>query len=191
MLRKGSSNPLFPFATPASSPVITLLTLGLVISLSSASSLCADVSSAPLLGEMYTAMGIVFFLSSHSNESPLFCLELVRLFAKKGNSLSLRCSYSVIANIRKLQHFIWCKMVSWIRCQPIIRGNSDQSIIKVGRTEMMNDFSRKMIRVWLKKLQLNDSGEYHLESHFQGRNKLLNRTMLEVLGELIKELMIF
>lgn len=80
-------------------------------------------------------------------------------------------------------------MVSQIRCQPIIRGNSDQSIVKVGRTEMMNDFSWKMIRVWLKKLRLNDSGEYHLES--QGRNKLLNRIVLEVLGELIKELMIF
>lgn len=56
---------------------------------------------------------------------------------------------------------------------------------------MMNDFSCKMIRVWLKKLQLNDSEEYNLESHFQGRNKLLNRIMLEILGELIKELMIF
>lgn len=54
---------------------------------------------------------------------------------------------------------------------------------------MMNDFTRKMIRVWLKNLQLNDSGEYHLESHFQGRNKLLKRIMLKVLGELIKELM--
>ncbi|KAM6114460.1 LOW QUALITY PROTEIN: uncharacterized protein FYN12_012010, partial [Phoenicopterus ruber ruber] len=104
--------------------------------------------------------------------------ELVRLFAKMGNSLSLHCSYSV-SNIGKLQHFIWCKMVSQIRCQPIIRGNSDQSIAKVGRTEMMNDFSWKMI-VWLKKLRLNDSGEYHLESRFQGRNKLLNRIMLEV-----------
>lgn len=82
-------------------------------------------------------------------------------------------------------------MVPWIRCQPISRGNSDQSIVKVGRTEMMNDFSCKMIRVWLKKLQLNDSEEYNLESHFQGRNKLLNRIMLEILGELIKELMIF
>lgn len=54
---------------------------------------------------------------------------------------------------------------------------------------MMNDFSWKMIRVWLKKLQLNDSGEYHLESRFQGRNKLLKRIMLKVLGELIKELL--
>ncbi|CAM9838953.1 unnamed protein product [Bubo scandiacus] len=93
------------------------------------------------------------------------------------------CPASALTNIRKLQCFIWCKMVSQIRCQPIIRGNSDQSIVKIGRTEMMNDFSWKMIRVWLKKLQLNDSGEYHLESHFQGRNKLLNRIMLEVLGE--------
>uniref|UniRef100_A0A8B9QKQ0 Immunoglobulin domain-containing protein n=1 Tax=Apteryx owenii TaxID=8824 RepID=A0A8B9QKQ0_APTOW len=109
--------------------------------------------------------------------------EPVRLFAKIGNSLYLHCSYSVIVNIRKHQHFTWCKMVSRIRCQPIIRGNSDQSIVKVGRTEMMNDFSQKMIRVWLKKLQFNDSGEYHLESHFQGRNKPLKRIMLEVLGE--------
>ncbi|KAM6333151.1 LOW QUALITY PROTEIN: uncharacterized protein FN964_014180, partial [Alca torda] len=76
-----------------------------------------------------------------------------------------------------------CKMVSQIRCHPIIRGNPDQSIVKVGRTEMMNDFARRMIRVWLQKLRLNDSGEDHLESHFQGRNKLLNRIMLEVLGE--------
>ncbi|KAM7082399.1 LOW QUALITY PROTEIN: natural cytotoxicity triggering receptor 2, partial [Ciconia maguari] len=106
--------------------------------------------------------------------------EPVRLFAKKKESLSLHCSYSV-SKIRKLQHFIWCKMVSQIRCQPIIRGNPDQSIVKVGRTEMMNDFSWKMIRVWLKKLRLNDSG-YHLESHFHRRNKLLNRIMLEVLA---------
>ncbi|KAM9217473.1 LOW QUALITY PROTEIN: trem-like transcript 1 protein, partial [Leptosomus discolor] len=116
--------------------------------------------------------------------------ELVRLFKKKGNSLSVHCSYYVIANVRKLQHFIWCKTVSQIRCQPIIRGNSDQSIIKVGRTEMMNDFSWKMIRVWLKKLQLNDSGEYRLENHFQRRNKLLNRIMLEVLGETLYALMV-
>ncbi|NXK55898.1 NCTR2 protein, partial [Chauna torquata] len=109
--------------------------------------------------------------------------EPVMLFAKEGKSLFLHCSYSVIANIGKLQHFTWCKMVSRARCQPIIRGNADQSIIIVGRTEMMNDFSWKMIRVWLKKLQLNDSGEYHLESHFQGRNKLLKRIMLKVLGE--------
>lgn len=54
---------------------------------------------------------------------------------------------------------------------------------------MMNDFSWKMIRMWLKKLQLNDSGEYRLESHLQGRNKLLRRIVLKVLGELIKELM--
>ncbi|XP_062451127.1 uncharacterized protein LOC134150948 [Rhea pennata] len=109
--------------------------------------------------------------------------EPVKLFAKKGSSLSLHCSYSMIDNIRKLQYFTWCKMVTRIRCQPIIRGNSDQSILKVGRTEMMNDFSWKMIRVRLKKLQFNDSGEYHLESHFQGRNKPLKRIMLEVLGE--------
>uniref|UniRef100_A0A8B9D6A3 Immunoglobulin V-set domain-containing protein n=1 Tax=Anser cygnoides TaxID=8845 RepID=A0A8B9D6A3_ANSCY len=110
-------------------------------------------------------------------------LQPVTIFAKKGKSLFLHCSYSVTANVGKLQHFMWCKMVSRARCQPIIRANADQSIIKVGRTEMMNDFTRKMIRVWLKNLQLNDSGEYHLESHFQGRNKLLKRIMLKVLGE--------
>ncbi|XP_010216107.1 PREDICTED: uncharacterized protein LOC104570761 [Tinamus guttatus] len=109
--------------------------------------------------------------------------EPVRLFAKEGSNLSLHCSYSVIGNIRKLPHLTWCKMESPIRCQPIIRGNTDQSIVKEGRTEMMNDLSWKMIRVWLKKLQSNDSGEYHLESHFQGRNKPLKRIMLEVLGE--------
>ncbi|POI30992.1 hypothetical protein CIB84_005257 [Bambusicola thoracicus] len=107
--------------------------------------------------------------------------ETVTVFAKKGKSLFLHCSYSVTVNIREL--FIWCKMVSRIRCQPIIRGNADQSIVKAERTEMMNDFSWKMIRVWLKKLQLNDSGEYHLESRFQGRNKLLKRIVLKVLGE--------
>ncbi|XP_035202655.1 trem-like transcript 1 protein isoform X1 [Oxyura jamaicensis] len=109
--------------------------------------------------------------------------EPVMIFAKKGKSLFLHCSYSVTVNVGKLQHFMWCKMVSRARCQPIIRANADLSIIKVGRTEMMNDFSWKMIRVWLKNLQLNDSGEYHLESHFQGRNKLLKRIMLKVLGE--------
>ncbi|XP_068515823.1 trem-like transcript 1 protein [Anas acuta] len=109
--------------------------------------------------------------------------EPVIIFAKKGKSLFLHCSYSVTINVGKLQHFLWCKMVSRATCQPIIRANTDQSIIKVGRTKMTNDFSWKMIRVWLKNLQLNDSGEYHLESHFQGRNKLLKRIMLEVLGE--------
>ncbi|EOA93333.1 hypothetical protein Anapl_17696, partial [Anas platyrhynchos] len=108
--------------------------------------------------------------------------EPVIIFAKKGKSLFLHCSYSVTINVGKLQHFLWCKMVSRVTCQPIIRANTDQSIIKVGRTKMTNDFSWKMIRVWLKNLQLNDSGEYHLESHFQGRNKLLKRIMLEVLA---------
>ncbi|NXL93473.1 TRML1 protein, partial [Alectura lathami] len=108
--------------------------------------------------------------------------EPVVLFAKRGKSLFLHCSYSMTVHTGKLQHFIWCKMVSQNRCQPVIRGNADQSTAKAGRTEMMNDFSQKMIRVWLKKLQLNDSGEYHLESHFQGRNKLLKRITLKVLG---------
>lgn len=80
-------------------------------------------------------------------------------------------------------------MVSQIRCQHSLRGNSDPSIPKVGRTEVMYDFSWKIIRVGLKKLQLNDSGEFHPKTHFQERNKLLNRVMLEVLGKLIKELM--
>lgn len=56
---------------------------------------------------------------------------------------------------------------------------------------MMNEFSWNMIRVQLRELQLNDSGEDHLRSHFQGRNKLRNSIELEVWGELIKELMIF
>ncbi|NXE50243.1 PIGR protein, partial [Casuarius casuarius] len=110
--------------------------------------------------------------------------EPVKLFAKTGNSLSLHCSYSVTDDIRKHQHFTWCKMVSSIKCQPIISSNSDQSIVKVGRTEMMNDFSGKMIRVWLKKLQFNDSGEYHLESRVEGRNKPLKRIVLEVCASL-------
>ncbi|XP_010722615.1 uncharacterized protein LOC100540438 isoform X2 [Meleagris gallopavo] len=109
--------------------------------------------------------------------------EPVTVFAKKGKSLFLHCSYSVTINIGELQHFIWCKMVSQITCQPVIRGNADQSIVKAGRTEMMNDFSWKMIRMWLKKLELNDSGEYRLASHVQGRNKLLRRIVLKVLGE--------
>lgn len=56
---------------------------------------------------------------------------------------------------------------------------------------MMNEFSWNMIRVQLRKLQPNDSGEVHLRSHFQGRNKLRNSIKLEVWGELIKGLMIF
>uniref|UniRef100_A0A8C3C0M3 Immunoglobulin domain-containing protein n=1 Tax=Cairina moschata TaxID=8855 RepID=A0A8C3C0M3_CAIMO len=110
-------------------------------------------------------------------------MEPVIIFAKKGKSLFLHCSYSVTINVGKLQYFLWCKMVSRDICQHIISANIDQGIIKVGRTEMTNDFPWKMIRVWLQNLQLNDSGEYHLESHFQGRNKLLKRIMLEVLGE--------
>ncbi|XP_048782281.1 uncharacterized protein LOC125684291 isoform X1 [Lagopus muta] len=108
--------------------------------------------------------------------------EPVTVFAKKGKSLFLHCSYSAPINTGELQHFIWCKMVSQITCHPIIRGNADQSIVKAERTEMMNDFSWKMIRMWLKKLQLNDSGEYRLESHLQGRNKLLRRIVLKVLA---------
>ncbi|XP_010005413.1 PREDICTED: uncharacterized protein LOC104397168 [Chaetura pelagica] len=99
------------------------------------------------------------------------------------NTSSWKLLHNTASQIRKLQHFIWCKTVTQIRCQPVIRDNSDQGIIKVGKTEMINDFSWKIIRVWLKKLLLNDSGEYNLESCFQGRNKLLNRSMLEVLGE--------
>lgn len=56
---------------------------------------------------------------------------------------------------------------------------------------MMNEFSWNMIRVQLRKLQLNDSGEDQLGSHFQGRNKLRNSIKLKVWGELIRELMIF
>ncbi|XP_027515718.1 uncharacterized protein LOC113954946 [Corapipo altera] len=52
-----------------------------------------------------------------------------------------------------------------------------------GGTGMMNEFSWKMIRVWPRKLQLNDSGEYQLETYFQGRNKPRNSTKLEVLEE--------
>ncbi|XP_015740859.1 uncharacterized protein LOC107324920 isoform X2 [Coturnix japonica] len=107
--------------------------------------------------------------------------EPVTVLAKKGKSLFLHCSYSVTVNVGELQHFIWCRMVSQIRCQPVVRGNADHSAVKAGRTEMMNDFPWKMITVSLKKLQLNDSGEYHLESHFQGRNKLLRRVVLKVL----------
>ncbi|XP_072212325.1 uncharacterized protein [Excalfactoria chinensis] len=106
--------------------------------------------------------------------------EPVTVFAEKGRSLFLHCSYSVTVSMGELQRFIWCKMVSQIRCQPVVRGNADQRTVKAGRAEMMNDFGWKMIRVWLKKLQLNDSGEYHLESHFQGRNKLLKRVVLKV-----------
>ncbi|XP_025912505.1 uncharacterized protein LOC112961477 isoform X2 [Apteryx rowi] len=71
----------------------------------------------------------------------------------------------------------------WGDLQNILLQRIQMVVSAEGRTEMMNDFSRKMIRVWLKKLQFNDSGEYHLESHFQGRNKPLKRIMLEVLGE--------
>lgn len=56
---------------PASSPVITLL--GLLISLSSASCLCAGGSSAPSL--RWTHHGDCFFLSSPSHESPLCFLQ--------------------------------------------------------------------------------------------------------------------
>ncbi|XP_068851678.1 uncharacterized protein [Aphelocoma coerulescens] len=63
-----------------------------------------------------------------------------------------------------------------------IQGNSDQSLIKAGGTGMMNEFSWNMIRVQLRKLQLNDLGEDHLRSHFQGRNKLRNSIKLEVWG---------
>lgn len=82
---------------------------------------------------------------------------------------------------RKLQPRVWCKILSQIQ------GNSVQSLIKAGGTGMMNEFSWNMIRVQLRKLQLNDSGENHLGSHFQGRNKPRNSTELEVWAEFIKE----
>uniref|UniRef100_A0A8B9TLT0 Immunoglobulin V-set domain-containing protein n=1 Tax=Anas platyrhynchos TaxID=8839 RepID=A0A8B9TLT0_ANAPL len=77
--------------------------------------------------------------------------EPVIIFAEKGKSLFLHCSYSVTINVGK--------------------ANTDQSIIKVGRTKMTNDFSWKMIRVWLKNLQLNDSGEYQSREPFPGEKQ--------------------
>ncbi|XP_017935165.1 uncharacterized protein LOC103767233 [Manacus vitellinus] len=103
--------------------------------------------------------------------------EFVSLFAKEKGTPLPHHSLSVQDNTRKLQCCIWCKMVSQIQ------GNSDQSLLKAGGTGMMNEFSWKMIRVQLRKLQLNDSGEYQLETYFQGRNKPRNSTKLEVLEE--------
>ncbi|XP_050182805.1 uncharacterized protein LOC126645955 [Myiozetetes cayanensis] len=52
-----------------------------------------------------------------------------------------------------------------------------------GGTGMMNEFSWQMIRVRLRKLQLNDSREYQLQSFLQGRNKPRNSSKLEVWEE--------
>lgn len=57
----------------------------------------------------------------------------------------------------------------------------------MGRAETTNGFSGNVTRAQLKEPRLTDAREDNLGSHFQGRNKLLTRIMLEVLGELITE----
>uniref|UniRef100_A0A8C3XNH3 Ig-like domain-containing protein n=1 Tax=Chelydra serpentina TaxID=8475 RepID=A0A8C3XNH3_CHESE len=109
------------------------------------------------------------------------------LSAKKGDSISLNCSYSMMDDSRRPNNFTWCKMVTATRCQPVVSVEIDKIVNTQGRTRIQTDMRYRVIIVTLVVLQLRDSGEYHCETHLQGSTVLLKMITLNVLGELLKE----
>ncbi|XP_037740905.1 trem-like transcript 1 protein isoform X1 [Chelonia mydas] len=105
----------------------------------------------------------------------------MRLSAKKGDSISLNCSYSMKDNSRGPNNFTWCKMVTATRCQPVVSVEIDQIVNTQGRTRIKIDQWNREIIVTLVALQLRDSGEYHCETHLQGSTVLLKMITLNVL----------
>ncbi|CAM4664422.1 unnamed protein product [Lepidochelys olivacea] len=105
----------------------------------------------------------------------------MRLSAKKGDSISLNCSYSVKDDSRGPNNFTWCKMVTATRCQPVVSVEIDQVVNTQGRTRIKIDRWNREIIVTLVALQLRDSGEYHCETHLQGSTVLLKMITLNVL----------
>ncbi|CAM5119585.1 unnamed protein product [Natator depressus] len=105
----------------------------------------------------------------------------MRLSAKKGDSISLNCSYSVKDDSRGPNNFTWCKMVTATRCQPVVSIEIDQIVNTQGRTRIKIDRWNRAIIVTLVALQLRDSGEYRCETHLQGSTVLLKMITLNVL----------
>ncbi|KAG6935442.1 CMRF35-like molecule 5 [Chelydra serpentina] len=103
------------------------------------------------------------------------------LSAKKGDSISLNCSYSMMDDSRRPNNFTWCKMVTATRCQPVVSVEIDKIVNTQGRTRIQTDMRYRVIIVTLVVLQLRDSGEYHCETHLQGSTVLLKMITLNVL----------
>ncbi|XP_039393282.1 trem-like transcript 1 protein isoform X2 [Mauremys reevesii] len=105
----------------------------------------------------------------------------MKLSARKGDSISLNCSYFVMDDNRRPNNFTWCKMVTATRCQPVVSVKIDQIVNTQGRTRIKIDQRNRVITVTLVALQLRDSGEYHCETHLQGSTVLLKMITLNVL----------
>ncbi|TFK03721.1 metabotropic glutamate receptor 7 [Platysternon megacephalum] len=105
----------------------------------------------------------------------------MRLSAKKGDSISLNCSYSMVGDSRRPNNFTWCKMVTATRCQPVISVEINQIVNTRERTRIKIDRWNRVIIVMLVALQLRDSGEYHCETHLQESTVLLKMITLNVL----------
>ncbi|TFK03788.1 lipoamide acyltransferase component of branched-chain alpha-keto acid dehydrogenase complex [Platysternon megacephalum] len=107
----------------------------------------------------------------------------MRLSAKKGDSISLNCSYFVMDDSRRPNNFTWCKMVNATSCQPVVSIKINQIVNTRERTRIKIDRWNRVIIVMLVALQLRDSGEYHCEAHLQGSTVLLKMITLNVLGK--------
>ncbi|XP_074833354.1 trem-like transcript 1 protein [Carettochelys insculpta] len=105
----------------------------------------------------------------------------INLSAKEGDSISLKCSYFETDDHRIPDKFIWCKMVTAAWCQPIISTDANQSVNTQGRTRIKLDRWNREIKVALQEVQLQDSGEYHCESHLHRSTMLLKIITLNVL----------
>nr|XP_008175817.1 uncharacterized protein LOC101937910 [Chrysemys picta bellii] len=105
----------------------------------------------------------------------------MRLSAKKGDSISLNCSYFMMDDSRRPNNFTWCKMITATRCQPVVSVEIDQIVNMRERTRIKLDRWNRVIIVTLVALQLRDSGEYHCETHLQGSTVLLKMITLNVL----------
>lgn len=105
----------------------------------------------------------------------------MKLSARKGDSISLNCSYFVMDDSRRPNNFTWCKMITATRCQPVVSLKIDQIGNTQGRTRIRIDRWNRVIIVTLVALQLSDSGEYHCETHLQGSTVLLKMITLNVL----------
>ncbi|KAM9148430.1 uncharacterized protein ACDP82_005792 isoform 4-T4 [Pangshura tecta] len=105
----------------------------------------------------------------------------MRLSARKGDSISLNCSYFVMDDSRRPNNFTWCKMITATRCHPVVSVKIDQFVNRQGRTRIKIDRWNREIIVTLVALELRDSGDYHCETHLQGSTVLLKMITLNVL----------